>query len=253
LKGFLGVGQQDIKKIVFFYYMQQYKHLFFDLDHTLWDFEANSRQTLAELYTSMKLAEKGVHDFELFNVNYLVHNEKLWDRYRKGFIKTEELRWKRMWLTLLDFKIGDEKLAREMGKVFLERLPTRNLLFPHALEILNYLRNKNYTLHLITNGFEKTQHAKLKNADIDVFFTQVITSEGSNSLKPQKAIFDYALQKAGAQANESIMLGDDIEVDIAGARGAGLDQVYVNHLNKLLPDIKPTYSIAHLKELEEIF
>jgi putative hydrolase of the HAD superfamily len=238
---------------VFFYCMQQYKHLFFDLDHTLWDFEANSRQTLAELYTSMELAAKGVHDFEQFNANYLVHNEKLWDRYRKGFIKTEELRWKRMWLTLLDFKIGDEKLAREMGMVFLDRLPTRKILFPHALEILTYLRNKNYSLYLITNGFEKTQHAKLKNAGINHFFTHVITSEGSNSLKPQKAIFDYALQKAGAKADESIMLGDDIDVDIAGARGAGLDQVYVNHLNKLLPEVKPTYTIAHLKELEDIF
>ncbi len=169
---------------MFFYHMNRYKHLFFDLDHTLWDFEANSRQTLAELYDSMHLKEKGVDDFERFNKNYLVHNEKLWDRYRKGFIKTEELRWKRMWLTLLDFKIGDEKLAREMGVIFLDLLPTRKLLFPYAIEILNYLTQKKYTLHLITNGFEKTQHAKLKNSGLDAFFKEVITSEGSYSLKP---------------------------------------------------------------------
>ena len=233
--------------------MPVYKHLFFDLDHTLWDFEANSRQTLAEMYTEMKLAERGVDDFEKFIRNYLVHNEKLWDRYRKGYIKTEELRWKRMWLTLLDFKIGDEKLARSMGAVFLDTLPTRNILFPHATEILQYLANKNYVLHLITNGFEKTQHAKLKNAGLDAFFKEVITSEGSNSLKPQKAIFDYALQKTNAAVNESIMLGDDIDVDIAGARGAGLDQVYVNHLNKPLPVIQPTYTVGSLRELEQIF
>jgi putative hydrolase of the HAD superfamily len=233
--------------------METYKHLFFDLDHTLWDFEANSRQTLAELYTSMRLQERGVDDLERFNRCYLVHNEKLWDRYRKGFIKTEELRWKRMWLTLLDFKIGDEKLAREMGTVFLDLLPTRKILFPHAIEILQYLTQKNYALHLITNGFEKTQHAKLKNAGLDNFFTAVITSEGSNSLKPHKEIFDYALKKTNAAAKESIMLGDDIDVDIAGARGAGLDQVYVNHLNKPLPSVKPTYTIANLKELESIF
>jgi putative hydrolase of the HAD superfamily len=233
--------------------MDRYKHLFFDLDHTLWDFEANSRQTLAEMYNDLKLKEKGIDDFERFNENYLIHNEKLWARYRKGFIKSEELRWKRMWLTLLDFKIGDEKLAREMGVVFLDLLPTRKILFPHAIEILNYLTKKKYVLHLITNGFEKTQHAKLKNAGLDAFFKEVITSEGSNSLKPQKAIFDYALQKTNATVKESIMLGDDLEADIAGARDAGLDQVYINHVNKPLPVIHPTYTVRSLKELENIF
>ncbi|MEO5683388.1 MAG: YjjG family noncanonical pyrimidine nucleotidase [Chitinophagaceae bacterium] len=233
--------------------MGTYKHLFFDLDHTLWDFEANSRQTLAEMYDSMRLEEKGVDDFELFNKNYQVHNEKLWVRYRKGFIKSEELRWKRMWLSLLDFKIGDEKLAREMAVVFLNLLPTRTILFPDAIEVLNYLTDKKYILHLITNGFEKIQHAKLKNSGLDNFFKEVITSEGSNSLKPQKAIFDYAMQRSNATVKESIMLGDDMEADIAGARNAGLDQVYVNHLNKPLPAIAPTYTIASLKELERIF
>lgn len=235
------------------YNMGNYRHLFFDLDHTLWDFEANSRLTLSELYTQMGLRDRGVDDFDRFHKNYLVHNEKLWDRYRKGFIKTEELRWKRMWLTLLDFKIGDEKLAREMGAVFLDLLPTRKLLFPYTLEILTYLKQNNYQLHLITNGFEKTQHAKLQHSGLTGFFGEVITSEGSNSLKPHKAIFDFALEKTGAKAEESIMLGDDLDVDIAGARGAGLDQVYINHLNKPLPDIKPTFTVLRLKELEAIF
>src|SRR5437870_5613076 len=112
----------------------KYKHLFFDLDHTLWDFEANSRQTLEELYHSMDLAGKGIDDFGLFHRNYLLHNDKLWDRYRNGYIKVEELRWKRMWLSLLDFKIANETLAREMGTQFLDKLPMRKLLFPHTLE-----------------------------------------------------------------------------------------------------------------------
>ncbi len=232
--------------------MKTYKHLFFDLDHTLWDFEANSRQTLQELYIKMNLAQRGVDDFDRFHKNYLVHNDKLWDRYRKGYIKVDELRWKRMWLTLLDFKIGNEALAREMGVLFLDSLPTRKLLFPHTVEVLEYLAGKKYALHLITNGFENTQHSKLKNSGLDKFFKEIITSEGSNSLKPQKAIFDYALQRAGANIDESIMLGDDLEVDIAGARNAGLDQVYVNHLN-IAPSIQPTYSVRSLKELEDIF
>lgn len=230
----------------------KYKHLFFDLDHTLWDFEANSKLTLQELYDMLQLRSKGIHDFDLFHKNYLAHNDKLWERYRNGFIKVDELRWKRMWLTLLDFQIGDEALAREMGIRFLDLLPTRKLLFPYAVEILEYLTEKKYNLHLITNGFEKTQHSKLKNSAIDKYFNEVITSESSNSLKPHKEIFDYAFARTGAQKKESIMIGDSIEVDIQGAINAGIDQVYVNHINGA-PALKPTYTVYSLKELENIF
>lgn len=230
----------------------KYRHLFFDLDHTLWDFDANSRQTLEELYETMSLEKKGVHDFNLFYKNYLLHNDKLWERYRNGLIKVDELRWKRMWLTLLDFKIADELLAKKMGAIFLDLLPTRKILFPYAKEILDYLIQKKYALHLITNGFEKTQHSKLKNSGLDGYFKEVITSEGSNSLKPHKEIFDYAFLKTGALKDESIMIGDSVEVDILGAINAGIDQVYVNHTN-LEPSIKPTYMVHSLKELEKIF
>jgi len=230
----------------------QYKHLFFDLDHTLWDFEANSRQTLEELYHLLHLEERGIHDFELFYKKYILHNDKLWDRYRKGFIKVDELRWKRMWLTLLDFKIGDEPLARKMDVLFLDALPSRRILFPYTLEILDYLTAKGYRLHLITNGFEKTQHSKLANSGLTGYFEEVITSEGSNSLKPHKEIFEYALRRAGAEKPESIMLGDNVEVDIQGAINAGIDQVYVNHLDEA-PSIQPTYMVRSLKELEGIF
>lgn len=230
----------------------KYTHLFFDLDHTLWDFETNSRNTLRILYDSLSLAEKGVHDFNRFHANYLIHNERLWEKYRKGFIKVDELRWKRFWLALLEFKIGDEALARLMAEKFLELLPTRTVLFPDAEAILQYLHKKNYILHLITNGFEKTQFSKLKHAGIDHFFNEVITSEGSNSLKPHREIFDYALQKAQADPKHSIMIGDDLEVDIKGAKNAGIDQVFVNHLNKAI-DFAPTYTVYNLAGLKSIF
>lgn len=230
----------------------KYKHLFFDLDHTLWDFEANARATLQTLYDDLQLKSIGVDNFELFYKNYLVHNEKLWERYRNGYIKQEELRVKRMWLSLLDFKIANDQLAQKMSVLFLDLLPTRTILFPHTKEILLYLLNKNYVLHLITNGFEKTQHSKLKYSGLTDFFTEVITSEGSNSLKPNREIFDYALSKTKAALNESIMIGDTIEVDIVGARNAGMDQVFVNHL-KLTTEEKPTYTVHSLKELETIF
>lgn len=200
----------------------------------------------------MQLEKRGINDFDLFHKNYLAHNEKLWERYRNGFIKQEELRVKRMWLALLDFKIADELLAKEMSIRFLDLLPTRTILFPYTMEILQYLTNKKYALHLITNGFEKTQHSKLKYSGLGKYFKEVITSEGSSSLKPNKEIFDYAFEKTGAKPAESIMLGDSLEVDIMGAMNAGIDQVFINHLNIPI-DIKPTYVVGSLKELEEIF
>jgi putative hydrolase of the HAD superfamily len=228
----------------------KYKHLFFDLDHTLWDFDANARATLQQLHIDLNLVDKGIHDFDLFYKNYLEHNEKLWERYRNGYIRQEELRIKRMWLTLLDFKVANEELARQLSELFLQLLPTRTILFPDTIEVLQYLTDKGYHLHLITNGFELTQHGKLKSSGLSPFFTYVITSEGSNSLKPQKEIFDYALNKTGAKVEQSIMIGDSIEVDIAGAIAAGMDQVHVNY-NRSEQSLRPTYTISALKELKE--
>lgn len=229
----------------------KYHHLFFDLDHTLWDFETNAKQTLTELYQTNALQLKGVPDFELFFERYSYHNERLWDRYTKGFIKQDELRWKRMWLALLDFKLADEPLARQMGVQFLELLPTRKSLFPYTIEILQYLKDKQYRMHLVTNGFESVQHNKIRNANLQPFFEQVITSEASGSLKPNKEIFEYALRKAGTVAEESIMIGDNLDADIQGGINAGMDTIFVNHLN-VVPHIQPTYVVYHLKELENI-
>lgn len=166
--------------------MPQYKHLFFDLDHTLWDFDANANETLSEIYVQFELDKTISAPFEDFYKRYIYHNEILWDSYHKGQITADELKWKRMWRTLLDFKIGNEQLSRDMAVKFLEILPTKRNLFPHTIEILDYLAEKKYALHLITNGFEKTQWSKLNNSGLGRYFTHVITSETSNSLKPKK-------------------------------------------------------------------
>lgn len=229
----------------------QYRHLFFDLDHTLWDFETNSKETLHDLYNNNLLIERGVSDFETFFAQYSHHNHKLWDRYTKGFIKQEELRWKRMWLALLDFKIADELLAKKLSVQFLEGLPSKKKLFPYTIEILEYLKNKNYQMHLVTNGFESVQQNKLRESNLTGYFHQVITSEASNSLKPNKEIFEYALFRAGAKVSESIMIGDNQEADIKGGINAGMDTVFVNHLHEK-PTVNATYTIYHLRELENI-
>lgn len=230
----------------------KYKHLFFDLDHTLWDFEANSAHTLLQVYEECQLAGYGITDFDAFAAAYHVHNEKLWARFRNGFIKRDELRWKRFWLTLVDFKINDANLAHEMSSAYLEILPHQRRLVPHATDVLEHCRQRGYTMHLITNGFESTQRQKLQFSGIAPYFTELITSEKSNSMKPQAAIFNYALQATGATADESIMIGDALEIDILGALYAGWDQAYYNPA-RTPHRHKPTYEVTSLAELKDIF
>jgi putative hydrolase of the HAD superfamily len=228
-----------------------YKDLFFDLDHTLWDFETNSRETIQELYTTHSLAELGIVDFDGFYSTYSAHNHRLWDRYTKGFIKQEELRWKRVYLSLLDFKVANEPLAKEMSQAYLEILPNKKHLFPYTIEILEYLKQKDYKMHLITNGFESVQFKKIKNSGLADYFIEVITSEASNSLKPHTDIFEYALRNAKATVAESIMIGDNESADIQGGINIGMDTIFVNHI-QAIPTIPATYTITHLKELETI-
>lgn len=228
-----------------------YKDLFFDLDHTLWDFETNSKETIQELYITYHLADLGIVDFNGFYDTYSAHNHRLWDRYTKGFIKQEELRWKRVYLSLLDFKVANEPLAKEIAQAYLEILPNKTHLFPYTIDILTYLKQKEYKMHLITNGFESVQFKKIKNSGIADYFTEVITSEASNSLKPHKDIFEYALKNTNAKIAESIMIGDNESADIQGGINIGMDTIFVNHI-QVVPTVQATYTITHLKELEAI-
>jgi putative hydrolase of the HAD superfamily len=229
----------------------KYRHLFFDLDHTLWDFDSNARESLEEIYTAFGLEAKAIGPFQFFYTTYLTHNALLWSRYEKGYITNEELKWRRMWRTLLDFKIADEKLAKEMSAQYLEILPTKRKVFDYTFEILDYLTAKDYSIHLITNGFEKTQRSKLNNSNLAKYFKNIITSEISNSVKPKKEIFEYALNKAKGKIEECIMIGDNLEADILGAQKAGMDTIFANHIYADC-NISPTYMIHHLKELENI-
>jgi putative hydrolase of the HAD superfamily len=216
--------------------IRTYEHIFFDLDHTLWDFETNSRETLQDLYLELELEGRGINTFEAFHSVYHHYNLIFWD----------------MWRTLVDFKIADENLARDMSERYLEILPTKKNLFHDTLDILNYLRAKSYPIHLITNGFEKTQHAKMKNSGIDHYFTHVITSEAAGIMKPHVAIFEYAMEKAGASPHHCIMIGDTLDADIEGANNAGIDTVYFNPSSPASGDIQPTYVIESLTELKKL-
>jgi len=209
-----------------------YKHIFFDLDHTLWDFERNAEETKRELFDTLNLKEKGIDSYETFREKYVDINQALWALYREDKIEKDELNFRRFYDTLCLLGIDDRILGKAMATRFIEGISSKTYLFPHAKEILEYLYPK-YPIHIITNGFEEVQFSKLKNSGMDRYFTSIITSEEARSKKPDPEIFLFALRKTNALAEESIMIGDDLEVDMAGARKLGMDQLYVNHKKKI--------------------
>lgn len=228
----------------------KYKHLFFDLDHTLWDFDTASEQTWRLLYGQYELASRGIPEFDAFYKVYAAHNDRMWERYRAGFMKRDELRWKRIWHTLIDFKVYDHPLALRLSEAYLDLLPLQAVLMPSAKELLDHCKGR-YTMHLITNGFEATQRLKLHHAGIDGYFAEIITSEKSNSMKPHPEIFHYALQATGAQCPDCLMIGDALDIDVLGAMNIGMDCVYYNPQRKPHNE-QPTYEVAHLEELTRL-
>ena len=229
----------------------KYKHIFFDLDRTLWDFEENSNETLLELCNKYNIASRGISDHNEFITKYKLHNEHLWALYRENKISQKKLRSQRFYNTLLDYGIDDFKLSEKIGLDYIEICPKKTKLFPYVLEVLNYLKNK-YYLHIITNGFEKTQLIKLKCSALMPFFLNIVTSEKIGFKKPNPKIFEYALQKSQAIKSESIYVGDDLEVDILGCQNFGIDGIFFNP-QKTPHKEKVTYEISSLTQLLEIF
>ena len=210
----------------------RYRHIFFDLDRTLWDFETNSHATLLEICNAYDLNAKGVLDYDEFIKKYKIQNEKLWDLYKIDKISQKDLRRERFQRTLLDFGINDFKLSEEIGEKYIEVCPKKDRLFPYTFKMLDYLKNK-YTLHIITNGFDRTQHVKLEHSNLKPFFTQIITSEKTGYKKPNPKIFEHALDLANAKNNESIYIGDDLVVDILACQNFGIDGIYFNPEKKI--------------------
>ena len=225
--------------------VKKYEHLFFDLDRTLWDFEANSLDTLRTLFDKHNLGERGT--FEDFLKTYHHHNDRLWALYRKGKIWKLELIVKRFYLALVSFGLYNKELAETMSQEYLRISPTQTRLFPNTLETLTHLQTK-YKMHIITNGFDEVQFVKLKNSGLAPFFTEVITSEQAGTLKPNIGIFDYALKRTGAVHNNSLMIGDDEKTDIEGAVKAGWDTVFFNSVTNNTSK-KATFNITNLNEL----
>lgn len=227
--------------------MAQLKHLFFDLDRTIWDYETNSKETLDDLYFH-HLHGKTNGDEHAFTEVFREENTALWDLFIANKIDKKTLREERFHRTIMRMGIENRGLAIQMEDHYLEHTPSKKRLLPGALETLEKLSEK-YVLHIITNGFEDVQHFKLKNCGILHYFDAVITSDGANSRKPNKEIFDYSLDRAKALKQESMMIGDDPIADIEGARFAGWEHtILVNtmNLNHSLTDLIEVKSLPEL-------
>lgn len=227
--------------------MQHYRHLFFDLDRTLWDMERNAQETLGELFHRYGLEQRGVESPEVFIAHYNRYNDLLWDRYRRKLIDKATLRALRFKQSLAHFGIHDQELADQFDHDYITEAPLKKNLVPGAIELLEALKD-NYRLHIITNGFPEVQHHKMAHSGLDPYFDVIITSEGCGWNKPDERIFRHALKKAKAAKEESLMIGDDLRVDIVGAREAGIHQVFFNP-NKGAHDEEVTYEIHELGEM----
>ena len=228
-----------------------YKALFFDLDHTIWDFDKNAEETLFELYELRRLNEIGLSSAEVFIETYTRNNHRLWADYHVGKISKETLREARFKQTFLDLGVDPEIIPIGFEDAYVALCPTKTNLFPNAHETLQYLSSK-YPLYLISNGFKESQAVKISNTDIGKYFKGIIVSEDVGCNKPDKAIFQYAVDLAGTTAAESMMIGDSLEADVYGALNFGMDAIYFNPLNAPKPDDVPL-QISDLKELVAMF
>ncbi len=229
--------------------MKKYSHLFFDLDHTLWDFETNSIQTLEELFAKYHL-EASFDSFTQFYERYEAHNEELWTLYRQGKITKENLNFDRFNTPFSEAGIKDESIAEHFGKDYITVSPTKTALMPNAIEVLTELK-KRYILHIITNGFKEVQFIKLKNSNLEQFFSKIFISETIGASKPKTAFFEYAVKSANARKKECLIIGDNLDTDIDGAINFGLDYVFFNP-NKNTHNRKLKNEISDLTELLEI-
>lgn len=229
--------------------IKRHQHILFDLDHTLWDFERNSQETLTELYQTFALADLGSFSCEQFCGTFREVNHRLWDLYNRGEYDQARLRSERFHLILTRLGVEEEQVPASMADEYLRLCPTKPHVFPYTIDILKYLQSR-YALHILTNGFADVQALKLKSAGLTDFFVEVVTSDIGHK-KPSREMFEYMLRKIKAQHQDCIMIGDNLEADIRGAQQAGMDCIFFNPL-KVEHQEKVTYEINCLSELKNI-
>ena len=227
------------------------QHIFFDLDNTLWDHRKNAYLTLKEIFKREDITEKFNIGFEEFHTEYFTINEKLWAQIRDGEIDKEYLRKHRFYDAFLFFGVDDFELSQVFEHQFLDEILNYNDLVPGAFEILEYLSAKNYDLHILSNGFQEVTHKKCELSGIKNYFKTITSADEINIRKPHPEVYDYALKKANAQKENSIMIGDDWIADVEGGKAFGLEVVFLDVFNDNY-EAENVKVIKKLKELETI-
>ena len=230
--------------------MQQYRNLFIDLDDTLYDFSAASQESFRETYDLLHY-DRFFKSFEHFYSIYEPYNLELWHIYGKGQITKEELNKRRYSYPLEVVGVHDQELADTFCREALGRIPTKDKLIDGAKELLEYLRPR-YNLYILSNGFKELQSRKMRTAGIDKYFDVLILSEDIGINKPNRELYEYALQKTSSKVEESIMIGDMFETDIVGAANIGMKQIYFNPKKKENHTFAPTYMVTELLQIKDI-
>lgn len=219
------------------------QHIFFDLDHTLWDFDKNSAMAFEQMFEKHRLDL----DLELFLETYRPVNFDYWKRYQENRVTKNDLRYGRLKDTFdsLSYETSVETI-NSLASDYIEMLPLNNHLLEGAIEVLDELK-ANYSLHIITNGFEEVQHKKLKTAGISTYFESITTSEEAGVKKPNPGIFELAMRKALAKPESSLMVGDNFEADVMGAKNLGIQSVFFDYYSR--DEITEVPTVKKLNEL----
>lgn len=228
----------------------KYKYLLFDWDNTLWDFSANSLQSLIEVYDNFRL-EKYFSSLEEFANIYYQTNDNLWDEYRKKLINKEILMERRFRESLQKKGIFDKELSDKINLDYIKQSKNKTQLVEGAKEILEFFREKGHVIVVVTNGFKKVQNHKVDTSGIKHLIDYQIISDDAGANKPNKEFFDYTFKKTKANISNSILIGDDQDADILGAKKIGLPCVFFNRFDK--PNLyNADFTIKNLKELVQL-
>lgn len=225
-------------------------HILFDLDHTLWDFEKNSTEMLNELFIKYNLQDTLNTTIKQFNEEYQIINQAMWTKYNKGTLSKDEMRLIRFDSLLRKFGLRDPELAIQLNDEYIENCPKKGHVIDGTEHILKYLK-QDYCIHIISNGFEETTKNKLEHSIIGQYIDHYITSESANSTKPKSDIFLKLLQKVNGRNSDCIMIGDNYNTDIMGAKRMNMDHIFFNPTN-WSHNHKVDYEITQLIQIKEI-
>ncbi|WP_300669714.1 YjjG family noncanonical pyrimidine nucleotidase [Soonwooa sp.] len=232
--------------------MEKIRHIFFDLDNTLWDHRKNAYLTIKDLFVKMQISEKYNIEFESFHKVYDRINEDLWELIRDGKIDKEHLRKHRFYDTFLEFGVDDLELAQYFETHFLDQILSYNDLVDGAEDLLKYLKAKQYKLHIISNGFQEVTERKCILSGINKYFETITSADSVGKRKPNPEVYKFALNEAKACIEESLMIGDDWIADVVGATNFGLQTIFFDALNENIDYPLKVRTIYKLNELQNL-